>query len=988
VYPQDTWGHAFIGNIHDNAIHEEVLTPVGSTFKCEPRRDFLRANNGWFRPVSTRTGPDGNLWVMDWCDKYPCYQNAKANPEGVDRERGRIWRVVYAGDQRSADTPVRNERLRASSESGDVRAGKSARAPVASRPTKDMDLAKLSTPELVKLLEHPNNWMRRWARRVLVERQDVEATVAAISKIPDDAAIATKMDSFWTVHGLGKADGKLLNKLVANADIGLRSWSARLTGEAWGAYLKKLGEEPLPKKWADQKMAALSLNGEQLKDALARLGRLARDRELPTRSAVAVALRQFSAGGLTVNRPSAFAMNEKYSAGHIEELIGALSADEWTEGGPPPTDVFNEKDWPPGKAFTRQAGDQLLAFEAWQAVEPVALTQGTKLAFRLLIQAHPNNAGVERVVSGIAQRLSESGNDKALSGIIKSLGVGVPNLSMYLSALVTGQQGRVTRPDNEAMEIVRRWAASTDQSDAHVRKHASNLRVLWGDPAAIQQLAATMLEAKTPEAERIAALQTLRKVRSDEARKAYASVVAQVSDLGGAGLGSQSTAASKTPANDATAPKASASGPGSLPRATTGTASAFALEVIRAASDLGNDTFPKAIASGWAHLASALRVAALDTLASRPAWTHAMLDAITANEISVTGFPATVRRQLATSKDKAIRDHAAKVLGVWKDSSDDIKALIAAKKKACLEGEPDLAQGKVLFQTTCAVCHVFHGGGQKVGPELIGSGRSNLDAILANVIDPNQIIGNGYENFIISTKDNRTLMGRVTEDAPSHVKLLAIGGAEQVVPRDQIAKLENTHQSLMPMGFGGLPDDQFRNLIWYVLAPPDEGPLTADKKKALSTSIDAAPTKPKSKWAAIDWESVSLWNPKWKVIAPEFERTPLKLAEYHGRKNVLLMHPFEDKKTPCALEHKLVIDAAHPRLKFAVAADDRGDWMVRVVVNGQAVKELPVNHEAPRWKDVVIDLSAHAGKEVTVRLEGHATGWTWEFSYWDQVRWE
>jgi putative membrane-bound dehydrogenase-like protein len=52
-YPADTHGHAFIGNIHDNAIHEEILTPVGATFKCEPRRDFLRANDGWFRPVST-----------------------------------------------------------------------------------------------------------------------------------------------------------------------------------------------------------------------------------------------------------------------------------------------------------------------------------------------------------------------------------------------------------------------------------------------------------------------------------------------------------------------------------------------------------------------------------------------------------------------------------------------------------------------------------------------------------------------------------------------------------------------------------------------------------------------------------------------------------------------------------------------------------------------------------------------------------------------
>jgi putative membrane-bound dehydrogenase-like protein len=114
-YPADTHGHAFIGNIHDNAIHEEVLTPVGATFKCEPRRDFLRANDGWFRPVSTQTGPDGFLWIMDWCDKYPCYQNAKANPEGVDRERGRIWRVVRESSRgESPQTPNNTQSQRGS----------------------------------------------------------------------------------------------------------------------------------------------------------------------------------------------------------------------------------------------------------------------------------------------------------------------------------------------------------------------------------------------------------------------------------------------------------------------------------------------------------------------------------------------------------------------------------------------------------------------------------------------------------------------------------------------------------------------------------------------------------------------------------------------------------------------------------------------------------------------------------------------------------
>lgn len=366
-----------------------------------------------------------------------------------------------------------------------------------------------------------------------------------------------------------------------------------------------------------------------------------------------------------------------------------------------------------------------------------------------------------------------------------------------------------------------------------------------------------------------------------------------------------------------------------------------------------------------------------------------MLDAIAEGQVSSSGFPAPVRRALATSKDKAIRDQAFKVLGAWQDSSDDIKALIAAKKQACLTGDPDFVNGKLIFTSTCMVCHEFHGGGQKVGPDLIGSGRSNLDAILANVIDPNQIIGNGYENFTVSTKDGRTLAGRVVEDTPGHVKLLGAGGAAQVVPRDQIASLTNTKQSLMPMGFGNLPDAAFRDMMWYILTPPEEGPLTPEKKKLLIQGVEVPETASKPKgtnWRAIDWESVSLWNPDWKVSAPDFERTPVKLAEYHGKTNVLLMHPFPDKKTPASFERKMKVEKT--RLKFSVAADDRGDWIVKAVVNGQVVKEVAVDHEKPRWKTVEVDLTKFAGQEVTLRLEAHASGWNMEFSYWHGIELE
>lgn len=151
IYPADTHGHVFFGNIHDNAIHEEALEPAGATFKAKPVRDFLRANDGWFRPVSIQTGPDGFLWVMDWCDKYPCYQNAQANPGGVDREKGRIWRVCYTG-----------------SEEGKKLAGMS-------RPEKEMDLSKLSDEEAIRAIAGENRWLAQSTSTYIVHSGRGEA---------------------------------------------------------------------------------------------------------------------------------------------------------------------------------------------------------------------------------------------------------------------------------------------------------------------------------------------------------------------------------------------------------------------------------------------------------------------------------------------------------------------------------------------------------------------------------------------------------------------------------------------------------------------------------------------------------------------------------------------------------------------------------------------------------------------------------------------
>jgi putative heme-binding domain-containing protein len=137
-------------------------------------------------------------------------------------------------------------------------------------------------------------------------------------------------------------------------------------------------------------------------------------------------------------------------------------------------------------------------------------------------------------------------------------------------------------------------------------------------------------------------------------------------------------------------------------------------------------------------------------------------------------------------------------------------------------GEPDLKAGHELAKKTCFVCHKLNGEGAEVGPDLTGSGRSTLDALLANVIDPNQIVGKGYENVEVETKDGRSVSGRLVEDTASHVKLLASGPKEEVVAKSDITQTRVSELSVMPEGLEQMPDADFRNLILYILKPPQE----------------------------------------------------------------------------------------------------------------------------------------------------------------------
>ncbi len=136
AYPAEYRGRLYMGNIHGNGINVDVLERNGSTYKSKPAPDFLRANDAWFMPVAQKTGPDGCLYILDWYDRYHCYQDANRDPRGIDRLKGRLYRVAYGKPEQ--------------------RAG--------------FNLAEAGDDELLKRLASANVYDRDIAQRLLTER--------------------------------------------------------------------------------------------------------------------------------------------------------------------------------------------------------------------------------------------------------------------------------------------------------------------------------------------------------------------------------------------------------------------------------------------------------------------------------------------------------------------------------------------------------------------------------------------------------------------------------------------------------------------------------------------------------------------------------------------------------------------------------------------------------------------------------------------------
>ena len=127
-----------------------------------------------------------------------------------------------------------------------------------------------------------------------------------------------------------------------------------------------------------------------------------------------------------------------------------------------------------------------------------------------------------------------------------------------------------------------------------------------------------------------------------------------------------------------------------------------------------------------------------------------------------------------------------------------------------------MSKGRALFERTCASCHTLYGSGGRIGPDLTGSNRANLDYILTEIINPSEVMQESYQLVTVTTRDGRTLSGNVAAEDDRQLTLRLIG-EETALAKSEIVSREKSPVSMMPEGLlKALSDSEVRDLLAYL----------------------------------------------------------------------------------------------------------------------------------------------------------------------------
>jgi len=212
----------------------------------------------------------------------------------------------------------------------------------------------------------------------------------------------------------------------------------------------------------------------------------------------------------------------------------------------------------------------------------------------------------------------------------------------------------------------------------------------------------------------------------------------------------------------------------------------------------------------------------ISILVSRKAFAFELVDAIAHDRIAKNELSAFDARQIRSFNDDALTHQLADAWGAFRESPQDrLEAMEKLRQmlKSSDNAVVDLSKGRVVFAELCGKCHRMYGEGQKIGPDLTGSDRKNLDYLIENIVDPSAVVSKDYRVSVVMMSDGRVLNGVIvstnkrTTSLQTQTELL-------VLENEDIEETKQTGQSPMPEGqLETLSTEQVKNLFAYLRHP-------------------------------------------------------------------------------------------------------------------------------------------------------------------------
>ncbi|MDG2128012.1 MAG: c-type cytochrome [Fuerstiella sp.] len=220
----------------------------------------------------------------------------------------------------------------------------------------------------------------------------------------------------------------------------------------------------------------------------------------------------------------------------------------------------------------------------------------------------------------------------------------------------------------------------------------------------------------------------------------------------------------------------------------------------------------------FAELPEDAMLAAETLLASRPVWALMLLHAINAGTLDSTAVSETGLRKILLHDNREIKQLVSKHWGsVAGASTAQMQAEVSRLSALLNSASGNPKKGKPLFMKNCGKCHRLFAEGGHIGPDLTSFKRDNQERILANVVNPNLEIREGFENHIVLTADGRVLNGFLADQDSQVVVLRGVDGQNNILRRDEIEEMIVSKVSIMPEGsLKKLSEREIRDLFAYL----------------------------------------------------------------------------------------------------------------------------------------------------------------------------